>query len=207
MNDHAIRSNESLDGRFAGHSIMVILRNMQPQDAVAFATVAWDLGITLVEVPIQTPEFVPSLAAVVAAGRERGINVGAGTIVDAAQVDVIDELGVAFAVAPGWDRNVAMMCLERDIPFLPGVATATEVQSVRAAGLEWMKAFPASLLGPKWLPAMHGPFPQAKFVVTGGVGIGNAESFLDAGARVVALGSALESPAMLGALRDKTAAR
>lgn len=206
MTPSALRSNEAFDQMFSEQSIMVILRNLPPTEAVALATTAWDMGINLVEVPIQTPEFVPSLAAVVAAGRERGIEVGAGTIIDSAQVDVISDLGVAFAVAPGWDRAVAGECLQRGIPFLPGVATASEVQSVRSAGLEWMKAFPASLLGPAWLSAMRGPFPQAKFVVTGGIGVTNAESFLAAGARITALGSSLGSPETLSELRDRIAA-
>jgi 2-keto-3-deoxy-6-phosphogluconate aldolase len=74
------------------------------------------------------------------------------------------------------------------------------VQRALGDGLTWLKAFPASLLGTGWFPAMRGPFPQAKFVATGGMGSGNAQAFLDAGVKVVAVGSALEDDAQLPAL-------
>ena len=69
-----------------------------------------------------------------------------------------------------------------------------------AHGHTWLKAFPASLLTPAWLTAMAGPFPEARFVCTGGIDSRNARAFLDAGARGVAVGSALESPEQLPAL-------
>jgi len=86
------------------------------------------------------------------------------------------------------------------LPALPGVATATEAQHALGEGLTWLKAFPASVLGTGWFPAMRGPFPQARFVATGGMDSSNARAFLDAGARVVAVGSALEDEAQLPAL-------
>jgi len=86
------------------------------------------------------------------------------------------------------------------MPALPGVGTATELQLALKEGLTWVKAFPASLLGTGWFVAMRGPFPQAMFVATGGMDASTAPTFLKAGVRVVAVGSALEDPAQLPAL-------
>ncbi|MBK0418659.1 bifunctional 4-hydroxy-2-oxoglutarate aldolase/2-dehydro-3-deoxy-phosphogluconate aldolase [Leucobacter sp. CSA1] len=180
--------------------VMAILRGMPPAQAVALATRAWDLGIDMVEVPIQTPEFVPALEAVVAAGRERGRAVGAGTVVDEAQLATIAGIGVDFAVAPGLDVRLAHESERRGIPFIPGVATPTEVQLARAAGFGWIKAFPATALGTAWFRAIRGPFPDLSLVATGGIDASNAADYLAAGARMVAVGSALEDPSQLDEL-------
>ncbi|MET7611856.1 thiamine phosphate synthase, partial [Streptomyces seoulensis] len=84
----------------------------------------------------------------------------------------------------------------------PGVATATDVQAARALGLDWLKAFPASVLGPDWFRAMRGPFPEVPFVATGGIDASNAAAYLAAGAKVVAVGSALDDPTQLRSLAD-----
>ena len=110
------------------------------------------------------------------------------------------DAGAAFTVSPGFDVEVVRGSHEAGLPALPGVATATEAQRALGEGLTWLKAFPAAVLGTGWFPAMHGPFPQAQFVATGGMDSSNARAFLDAGARVVAVGSALEDEAQLPAL-------
>ena len=90
--------------------------------------------------------------------------------------------------------------LDAGLPTLPGVATASDIQRCARLGLGWLKAFPATTLGPGWIAAMRGPFPDVRFVATGGVTVANAAGFLSAGARAVALGSALADPAQLDGL-------
>lgn len=192
----------TLDELFANQPIMAILRNMDPERSVRLARTAWQLGISLVEVPIQTPDAVPSLEAVLTAGREDGRPVGAGTVTSVDQVELCEELGAAFTVAPGLDADVLAASDRVGVPHLPGVATATEVQHAVRLGCTWVKAFPASLLGKGFFPAMAGPFPQVKFVATGGMSARNAREFLDAGVRCVAVGSALEDEQQLPLLAD-----
>jgi 2-dehydro-3-deoxyphosphogluconate aldolase/(4S)-4-hydroxy-2-oxoglutarate aldolase len=185
---------------FADAPLMAILRGMGAERSLAVATRAWDLGITAVEVPVQTAADVEALRIVADAARERGLIVGAGTVVTIEQVRMAKDAGAAFTVSPGFDVGVVRGSHEAGLPALPGVATATEVQHALEEGLTWLKAFPAAVLGTGWFPAMHGPFPQARFVATGGMDSSNAGAFLDAGARVVAVGSALEDDAQLPAL-------
>ena len=182
--------------------IMAIFRNMAPDDAVQLAHRSWDLGIELVEVPIQSTDAIPTLEAVLAAGRERGKPVGSGTVISAEQVALSHRLGAAFTVAPGLDADVVEESGRLALPHLPGVATATEVQRALALGCTWVKAFPAVALGAKWFTAMRGPFPEVSFVATGGMDSTNAAEFLAAGASTVAVGSALADPAQVDRLAE-----
>ncbi len=189
--------NEQFSDIFAAAPLMAILRGMGTERSLAVATTAWDLGIDVVELPIQTSEDIRALKTVATAARERGKVVGAGTVLTVEQVQIAADSGAAFTVSPGFDPEVVRASAEAGLPPMPGVATATEVQMALKSGLTWLKAFPASALGTPWIRAMHGPFPQANFVTTGGMDAVNAGEFLRAGARVVAVGSALEDPTQL----------
>ena len=180
---------------FADQQVMAILRGMSERATVELANRAWDLGIGLVEVPIQSPDAVPALRAAVAAGRRRGRVVGAGTVTTPARVAAAVEAGAAFTVAPGFDGEVLAASLAAGLPHLPGVATPGEIQQALRHGVTWLKAFPAAQLGVGWFAAMRGPFPEANLVATGGVSAHDAADYLTAGARAVAVGSALADEA------------
>lgn len=193
----------SFEDSFARSPIIAILRNMSPASAVELARNAWDLGVELVEVPIQTPDAVPTLHAVIQAGLERDRPVGAGTVTTTDQLLLVQRLGAAFTVAPGLDAAIVRLSRELAIPHLPGVATATEIQATVTLGCSWVKAFPAASLGPDWFVSMkRGPFPDVSFVATGGVDATNAAAFLRAGAAGVGLGSALSDPVQLEAISE-----
>lgn len=191
------------DEIFDGHTVMAVLRNHSVEETVRLTNTALDLGIGLIEVPIQTPDAVPSLEAAITAARERDAGCGAGTVTTVEQVELCARLGASFTVAPGLDEDVLRRSRELEVPHLPGIATPTEVQMAVAAGCRWVKAFPASLLSPEWFLAMTGgPFPLVHFFASGGISARNAEEFLVAGAAGVAVGSALEDPDQLPRLAD-----
>jgi Entner-Doudoroff aldolase len=192
--------NSSFDEIFGDVPLMAILRGMGVERSLAVATTAWDLGIETVEVPVQTPTDVEALRVVAEAAAARGLRVGAGTVVSPEHVRQAKNAGAAFTVSPGFDAEIVRASSEAGMPALPGVGTAAELQLALKEGLTWVKAFPASILGTGWFGAMRGPFPQATFVATGGIDASTALTFLKAGARVVAVGSALEDPAQLPAL-------
>src|SRR5699024_6972619 len=110
-------------------------------------------------------------------------------------------MGAAFTVAPGLLPSTVEGAREAGVPHLPGVATSSEIQQARVLGCGWLKAFPASVLGTAWMKAQQQPFPDLRLVATGGVSAENATSFLAAGCRAVALGSALRSASALAAVR------
>lgn len=195
-------SNDALTPLFEGQRLMAILRGFGPERSLVLARQAWSLGIDCVELPIQSARDLEALAAVVAAGAEIGKAVGAGTVTTLEHVEQARAAGAAFVVSPGYDPVVVQAAFDLGLPSLPGVATASEVQAALSSGLTWLKAFPASVLGPDWFSAMAGPFPGARFVATGGMDAGNAAVYLNAGVRIVAVGSALADAAQLPLLAD-----
>lgn len=192
--------NDWFTEAFATKPLMAILRGFGRERAVELARVAWDAGIGCVEVPIQSAAAVETLEAVAAAGRERGLAVGAGTVTSIQRVRQAVEMGAAFTVAPGVDEQVVRASSDAGIPHLPGVATASDIQRAHRLGATWVKAFPASVLGVEWFKAMKAPFPDTRFVATGGMNADNAPEYVAAGAHVIAVGSALEHDAQLESL-------
>ena len=200
-------SDSYFEQTFADVPVMGIFRRQGLERTLRLAEVAWAAGVRIVEVPVMSKDDLPVLRAVVDAGRDRGFDVGAGTIISVDQLADVAATGAAFTVAPGFSVEVAKASAERGLPHIPGVATGTEIQAALAVGLTWLKAFPAERLGPAWIRHQSGPFPQVRFVATGGVTAESAQSFLDAGCRVVALGSAFDNEeqiAKVGALLART---
>jgi Entner-Doudoroff aldolase len=198
----AAESNAWFDRGFAGRPLMAIFRGLGVERTLELAATAWEIGIDLVEIPLQSPEDVEALAATVEVASASGRFVGAGTVLTPEHVGKAIAAGASFAVSPGLDGDIVAECLAAGIPLLPGVATASEVQHATRLGLEWVKVFPAAVLGAGWFGAMRGPFPATKFVATGGLDSSSAQQFLEAGASVVAVGSAIANGDELQKLAD-----
>lgn len=184
------RRAERLSSELRAFPVMAVLRGLSPEETVRRATIAWNLGVRVVEVPIESPAADASLRAAIRAGAERGMDVGAGTIVSAERLAAAIELGAAYAVSPGLDERIVARAHAAGLPIVPGVATASEILAARTMGLTWVKAFPASVLGPDWIRAMLGPFPDLAVIATGGIDARNADAFLRSGAAVAGLSGA-----------------
>jgi 2-dehydro-3-deoxyphosphogluconate aldolase/(4S)-4-hydroxy-2-oxoglutarate aldolase len=144
-------------------------------------------GIGLVEVTADTPG---ALAAVRAAA-ESGAPVGAGTIGAVEDARAFAEAGAAFLVSPGVRVDVVRAAVDLGVPAVPGALSPTEIATAIDAGAYAVKLFPAGLGGPDYLRALRGPFSRTAFVPTGGVRPEDVDSWLDAGAACVGLGSTL----------------
>jgi 2-dehydro-3-deoxyphosphogluconate aldolase / (4S)-4-hydroxy-2-oxoglutarate aldolase len=183
--------------------LVAILRGLGADEAVRAAREAWDAGVPLVEVTVERPEGVDALGAVVEAAPE-GHTVGAGTVTTPERLDLARKAGARFAIAPGLDDDTVRSAQEHDLPFLPGVATPSEAARALALGVNTVKVFPASILGPEWIRAVGDPLPELRMVATGGINADNAADYLGAGALGVGMGSALRGaglPRLVAALR------
>ncbi|CAN5122536.1 bifunctional 4-hydroxy-2-oxoglutarate aldolase/2-dehydro-3-deoxy-phosphogluconate aldolase [soil metagenome] len=134
-------------------------------------------GIGTAEITLRTDAGLDAIAAIAADLPD--FVIGAGTVLTIDDVDRVIDAGARFVVSPGFDDEVVARTLARGALPLPGVATATEVQRALAAGLGHMKFFPAAQLGGlPTISALAGPFPNARFLPSGGVSLANAGEYL-----------------------------
>jgi 2-dehydro-3-deoxyphosphogalactonate aldolase len=190
----------TFDDLLGARPLIAILRGLTFDAALQIAEAVWTADAGLIEVPVQNEAAIDVLRRLAVEGRRRGHVVGAGTVVSPSLVARALDAGAAFTVAPGYDAKVAEASVAAGLPHLPGVATASEVQAAVAAGFGWLKAFPAASLSPSWFRDMRGPFPDVKFVATGGISAANAAAFHSSGARALGVGSAIATPADLRTL-------
>lgn len=107
------------------------------------------------------------------------MSVGAGTVINAKQCEDALKAGAQFIVSPGLSVDVAKICKEKNIPYYPGCVTPTEIMQALELGITTVKFFPANVYGGlKALKALSAPFPQVKFIPTGGVDRSNIDEFL-----------------------------
>ena len=156
-------------------------------------------GLQTVEITLRTEAGLPALGALAAVP---GLVVGAGTVLDVEQADAAIAAGAQFVVTPGLSQEVVAACRQQGVPVLPGVATPTEVLRALDLGLTLLKFFPAEVLGGVGaLRALGGPFPQVRFMPTGGVSLANLQSYLDLPAVTAVGGSWMVAPDLLRAGR------
>lgn len=116
------------------------------------------------------------------------MSIGAGTVINAEQCGAALKAGAKFIVSPGLSVSVAEVCRENGTPYYPGCVTPTEIMQALELGITTVKFFPANIYGGlKALRALSAPFPQVRFIPTGGVDRGNIDEFL-AFDKVIAIG-------------------
>ncbi|UKI48414.1 MAG: bifunctional 4-hydroxy-2-oxoglutarate aldolase/2-dehydro-3-deoxy-phosphogluconate aldolase [Clostridiales bacterium] len=108
------------------------------------------------------------------------MNIGAGTVINAEQAKSAVQAGAKFIVSPGFSNEVARYCTDEKIPYYPGCVTPTEIMRALSYGLNVVKFFPAGVYGGlKAMKALSAPFPQVRFIPTGGVDLSNLKEYLD----------------------------
>ena len=134
-------------------------------------------GVSVFEVVLRTPAAVQAVKNIRQAVPEA--TVGMGTLMTPQDIDTALAAGAMFGVSPGLTDELAQAVQAKQFPFLPGVATASEVMAARRWGFRELKYFPAQgSAGVKWLGDMRGVFPDVQFCPTGGVTLQNAPDFL-----------------------------
>ncbi|UKJ64185.1 bifunctional 4-hydroxy-2-oxoglutarate aldolase/2-dehydro-3-deoxy-phosphogluconate aldolase [Cellulosimicrobium cellulans] len=168
------------------------------EQGVLVASALRDGGLPVAEVTFRT---AGARAAIEAIAREvPDVLVGAGTVVDAAQVDEAVEAGARFLVSPGLSAAVVRRAQEVGVPVLPGVATPSDVIAALDLGLDAVKLFPANVVGgPAAVKAFSAPFPGLRFVPTGGVSAANLLDYLALPSVLAAGGSWMVDAALVRA--------
>ncbi len=159
-------------------------------------------GLPCAEVTFRTPAAADALRAMAEAAAEAGPGgpalIGAGSVRRPEQVDQALEAGARFIVTPGLSLAVLRACADQAVPVIPGVATATEICTALDAGITTVKLFPAEPLGGVALiSALGGPFPEVRFVPTGGIGAEQLPAYLACPAVAAVGGSWMASRSLI----------
>ena len=134
-------------------------------------------GINCAEITFRTACAAEAIS--LAVEKFPDMNVGAGTVINAEQCEKALKAGAKFIVSPGLSVAVAKICQEKNIPYYPGCVTPTEIMQALELGITIVKFFPANVYGGlKAMKALAAPFPQIKFIPTGGVNRENLDEFL-----------------------------
>ncbi|MEL7537715.1 MAG: 2-dehydro-3-deoxy-6-phosphogalactonate aldolase [Pseudomonadota bacterium] len=174
--------------------VVAILRGVTPDSVIDVAEAIFDAGIRLIEVPLNSPQPIDSIARLAAAFGDRAI-VGAGTVLTTAAVDAVAASGGQLIVAPNTDVAVIERTIGRGLLPLPGWATASEALTAYAAGARYLKLFPASTYGAAHVKGVRAVLPaDAHIIAVGGVGANDAAAWLDAGVIGFGVGSELYRP-------------
>jgi 2-dehydro-3-deoxyphosphogalactonate aldolase len=182
-----------------GRSIVAILRGVRPDEASAIGRAVFEAGIEAIEVPLNSPDPFRSIETI-AADLPAGALVGAGTVLDPADVDRLAAAGGRLLVAPNVDVAVLTRASEHSLVTMPGVFTPTEAFTAIRAGASALKFFPASVLGPKGIAAIGAVLPKDVVVgVVGGVSETDFADYARIGVRTFGLGSSLYKPGMSAA--------
>jgi len=173
--------------------VIPVLTIERVEDAVPLARALVAGGVRVLEMTLRTPVAVDAAKAMIAQVPEA--IVGIGTVLNGADLVRAKSVGARFVVSPGATPELLDAAAAGDLPFMPGVATASELMQALARGFSLVKFFPAEQSGGIGaLRALGGPFPQARFCPTGGVGEGNAAAWL-AEPNVVVVGGSWLCPA------------
>lgn len=174
--------------------MVAILRGLTPERAPEAGAALVAAGFRTIEVPLNSPQPFDSIRLLAAAHHD--CLIGAGTVVDVAEVDRVRDAGGRLVVAPNCDADVIRRALERGMRVMPGIATATEAFSAVRAGATELKLFPASTYGAAHLRALKSVLPKhVRVYPVGGVGSQDIAPWLESGADGFGFGGELFKPA------------
>jgi 2-dehydro-3-deoxyphosphogluconate aldolase/(4S)-4-hydroxy-2-oxoglutarate aldolase len=174
--------------------VIAVLVIDQVEHAVPVARALLEGGISVMELTLRTPAAIDAVRTI----REEvpEMLAGVGTVIEPDQIAAVAQAGAAFAVAPGFNRRVMETAIATGMPFAPGIATATDIESALELGCRMLKFFPAEPSGGmSMLKAMAAPYNHLgiKYVPLGGLSLGNMTSYLES-PLIAALGGSWLAP-------------
>ena len=188
-----LEAREHLQRALKQCPLVAILRGIEPEEVQAVGQELVNQGFAIIEVPLNSPRPMESIASLSAAHPDRLI--GAGTVGSAAEVREVRAAGGRLIVSPHWDRAVVDAALQEGMACVPGVATPTEAWAAWQAGAHALKLFPAEMITPVVLKALRAVLPgELPLLPVGGISTTNMAAYWQAGASGFGIGSALYAP-------------
>jgi len=188
---HAV---EDFRSHFAACPLVAIIRGITPDEAEAVGDALFDAGIRIIEVPLNSPDPLASIERLATRLGDRAL-IGAGTVLQAGQVEQVKQAGGRLIVSPNMHRPVIEAAVAAGMVSMPGVFTPTEAFSAIDAGAHGLKLFPAEAASPAVVKSQRAVLPrEVPLLVVGGVTVGSISAWREAGADGFGLGSAVYRP-------------
>lgn len=179
---------------FSPLPLIAILRGITPSEIQTHVRALIDAGITQIEIPTNSPEWLHSVALALEEAGDQA-EVGAGTVLTCADVDRLAATGARLMVTPNTDPLVIAHARGRGLDIAAGFATASEAFAALGAGAQRLKLFPAAHFGPGYVRALKAVLPaEVPLYAVGGIGPDNLAAFLQAGCAGAGMGGELYRP-------------
>jgi 2-dehydro-3-deoxyphosphogalactonate aldolase len=189
---------------FDGLPLVAILRGITPGEAVEIGRAILDAGWETIEVPLNSPDALDSIAALANAFPQ--LLIGAGTVLDSQEVFEVQQAGGRIIVSPNFNRDVVRATRDLGLWSVPGVCTPTEAFDALEAGADALKLFPAEMISPAAVKAMRAVLDEETLLLpVGGISTSNMAAYKAAGANGFGIGSALYKPGRSAAEVKKAA--
>ena len=186
-------AQEKMSRAFAGLPLIAILRGLHPDEATAIGAALVEACFLMIEVPLNSPQPLQSIAAL--AARFPQALVGAGTVLTAQDVGEVKAAGGQLVVAPNFNPAVVREAVRLGMVCLPGVLSASEAFAALEAGAHGLKLFPAEMIPPSAVKALRAVIPNGVALLpVGGIGTHDMAAYRAAGASGFGIGSALFKP-------------
>jgi 2-dehydro-3-deoxyphosphogalactonate aldolase len=199
-----MKPDEELERRLAECPLVAIIRGVAPGEAEAIGAAIFDAGIRIIEVPLNSPDPLASIERLARRFGETAL-IGAGTVLDPADVVRVRDAGGRIVVSPNSFAPVIEAAVAEGLVSLPGFFTPSEGFAALRAGATGLKLFPAEGAAPAVVKAQRAVLPKAvPLLVVGGISPDNMKPWIEAGANGFGLGSGLYVP---GQSAEATAAK
>ena len=175
-----MRKQDYLDQLISDAGEIAVLSTSLPAEALLIAKKVSEKGIKALEIAYRDIENPDASDECIRAVREAfpDLLVGAATITSPALAKRAVKAGAQFILSAGFNLQTVKWCVKHNVPVYPGIATAGEIEKAMSFGLSLLKIFPVEVLGGiKYLKALNGPYPQIKFIVSGGISRENQDSY------------------------------
>ncbi|MCU9613055.1 bifunctional 4-hydroxy-2-oxoglutarate aldolase/2-dehydro-3-deoxy-phosphogluconate aldolase [Caldibacillus lycopersici] len=186
---------EKILQRIKEEKIISIIRSESLQDLDSVVEALYTGGIRLIEITMNTPNALKGIKRIQA--NYPDMLVGVGTVVNAVDAKQAIQAGAAFLLSPNLDEGALQVATEQQVPFFPGVFTATEIIKACTLGAPAVKIFPIRSVGAQYINDLKGPLPKVKYIPVGGVDLTNIDEFVVCGSFAIGIGSSLVSEALI----------
>jgi 2-dehydro-3-deoxyphosphogluconate aldolase/(4S)-4-hydroxy-2-oxoglutarate aldolase len=178
--------------------LVAVVRTDAPATAAKIADACIEGGVVALEITFTVPGAHAVIEELSKRFSRGEILLGAGTVLDPETARIAMLSGAQYIISPSVNPETARICNRYQVPYMPGVATPTEVVQAMECGCDIIKVFPGETMGPTFVKAVKAPLPQAQLMPTGGVAVDNVAQWIKAGAVAVGVGGNLIAGAKTG---------